>query len=288
MAQRDALGERMKLYEMEHAGRKLLPLIPMLARIDGRSFSRFTRGLRRPYDPGLTNLFIETTKYLVRETNAVSAYTQSDEISLMWYNANPKSEPLFGARSQKLMSILSSMTTGYFVKHVTQYLPVAYADKYPQFDARVWNVPTTTEAANYFLWRELDATKNSLSMAAAEYYSHSELMHKNGSQKHDMLHARGINWNDYPASFKRGTYIQSRTYDHMFTPEEIQQLPPTHPAQANPALVVTRRQSEILDIPPLLKIANRVGVLFRKEKPETIEEPTYDTTDTRQPVGDSQ
>ena len=66
----DSLGDRMKFYEMEQAGRRLLPLIPAIARIDGRSFSAFTRGLERPYDSRLSDLMVETVKYLVQETNA--------------------------------------------------------------------------------------------------------------------------------------------------------------------------------------------------------------------------
>lgn len=66
----DDLGDRMKLYEMAEAGRKCMPLLPIVARIDGRSFSRFTQGLERPFDRRLSGLMIETVKFLVRETGA--------------------------------------------------------------------------------------------------------------------------------------------------------------------------------------------------------------------------
>ena len=84
----DALGDRMKEFEMLEAGRRLLPVIPALARIDGRRFSRFTSGLARPYDQRLSDLMIATTKHLVEETNANCGYTQSDEITLTWYTAD--------------------------------------------------------------------------------------------------------------------------------------------------------------------------------------------------------
>jgi tRNA(His) guanylyltransferase len=83
----DDLGDRMKDYEMAEAGRRCMPRLPILARIDGRGFSKFTGGLERPYDRRLSDLMVDTVKFLVRETNAVCGYTQSDEISLAWYAA---------------------------------------------------------------------------------------------------------------------------------------------------------------------------------------------------------
>ena len=66
----DDLGDRMKLYEGMEAGRRLMPRLPCVARIDGRSFSTFARDLAKPYDPRLSRLMIETTRHLVRESNA--------------------------------------------------------------------------------------------------------------------------------------------------------------------------------------------------------------------------
>src|SRR5215471_4222370 len=80
----DGLAERMKRYEATEAGRRLMPLLPALARLDGRAFHNFVRGLARPYDKRLSDLMIDTATFLVRETNAVAGYTQSDEITLAW------------------------------------------------------------------------------------------------------------------------------------------------------------------------------------------------------------
>lgn len=75
---RDSLGNRMKLYERQYGGIRLLDLLPVCARMDGRAFHTFTAGLKRPYDEGLQRLMIETTKFLVAETGACIGYTQSD------------------------------------------------------------------------------------------------------------------------------------------------------------------------------------------------------------------
>jgi tRNA(His) 5'-end guanylyltransferase len=263
----DSLGDRMKAYEMAEAGRKLLPLIPAVARIDGRSFSSFTRGLARPYDQRLADLMMETVKYLVQETNANCGYTQSDEISLVWYSPTTETEILFNGRVQKMESVLAGMTSSYFLYHCPKFLPAEYAAKLPHFDARVWNVPTKEEAANCFLWREWDATKNSISMAAQHYYSHNELMGKNGSDKQEMLFQKGVNWNNYPDFFKRGSYIQRRKTLRKFDASELEALPPKHEARKNPDLVVERTDYVRVNMPPLGKVTNRVGVIFDGEEP---------------------
>jgi tRNA(His) 5'-end guanylyltransferase len=263
----DSLGDRMKFYEMEQAGRRLLPLIPVMARIDGRSFSAFTRGLERPYDSRLSDLMIETVKYLVQETNANCGYTQSDEISLTWYTPTTESEIFFNGRVQKMESVLAGMTSTYFLYMLPKFLPAEYAEKLPHFDARVWNVPTLEEGANCFLWREWDATKNSISMAAQHYYSHNELMGKNGSDKQEMLWQKGVNWNDYPDFFKRGSYIQRRKTERKFTTNELEALPPKHQARLNPDLIVERTDYVRVDMPPLGKIINRVNVIYNGEEP---------------------
>ncbi|MGL1442107.1 tRNA(His) guanylyltransferase Thg1 family protein, partial [Vibrio parahaemolyticus] len=59
-------------------------LLPVVARLDGRSFSKFTDGLERPYDRRLSELMVTTADYVARQTQACMAYTQSDEITLTW------------------------------------------------------------------------------------------------------------------------------------------------------------------------------------------------------------
>lgn len=68
----DALGERMKAYEAPEAQRRFLEGVPIVVRIDGKRFSRWTRGLARPFDPRLSNIMVDTTVHLVRETGGGS------------------------------------------------------------------------------------------------------------------------------------------------------------------------------------------------------------------------
>lgn len=90
-ALRDDLGDRMKGYEAIETGRAAMPLLPLYARLDGRCFHAFTRGMDRPFDPALSAIMIEVTKVLVEKTHPLIGYTQSDEISLAWMQSTAKS-----------------------------------------------------------------------------------------------------------------------------------------------------------------------------------------------------
>lgn len=269
---KDDLGDRMKLYESAEAGRRLMPLLPVLARIDGRAFHSFTRGMERPFDARFSTCMIDTTAALVRDTGACMGYTQSDEITLAWHADNHKSQIWFDGRVAKMTSQLAAQATLIFYRAVMERIP-QYAERLPTFDARVWSVPTREEGANVFLQREWDATKNSISMAAATYYSHKQRHGKNGSAQQEMLFQKGINWNDYPAFFKRGTYVQRRTVAMPFSSDELDKLPPKHEARANPALVVKRQVCTVLDMPPLGTVANREAVIFDGAEPVSAQAP---------------
>lgn len=262
----DDLGDRMKLYELAEAGRKFMPLLPIIARVDGRAFHSFTRGMARPYDATMTTCMVQTAIDLLEETNACCAYTQSDEITLAWHVTDPQSQVWFDGRISKMTSQLGALATIYFYRCIVAHMP-SYAELLPTFDARVWQVPNRTEGANVFLWREWDATKNSLTMAASAYYSHNELHGKNGSDKHDLLHAKGVNWNDYPAAFKRGTYIQRRREVRPFNATELESLPPKHHARQNPDLAIERWNIAPVEMPPLGTVTNREAVIFEGATP---------------------
>lgn len=264
---KDALGDRMKMYERVEADRHVLPLLPVLARIDGRAFHNFTRGMDRPFDRVFSSAMIDTTKFLVSETGACMGYTQSDEITLAWLSTDIKSQIFFNGRISKMVSQVAALATLYFYRLVVERMP-AYANRLPTFDARVWQVPNLTEGANVFIWREWDATKNSLNMAAAQYFSPRELHGKNSAAKHSMLFdLKGVNWDHYPTHFKRGTYVQRRIVQAPFTTEEIERLPPKHAARTNPQLIVERSHCTLLEMPPLSAVLNRQAVIFMGEEP---------------------
>lgn len=262
----DSLSDRIKLYEGQYTQDSFLPMLPVIARLDGRSFSKFTKGLEKPFDSKLSKLMIETTKFLVQETDARCGYTQSDEISLVWLSEDWGSEIFFARKVLKMNSILASMTSVFFNKELPKYLP-DMSKFMPLFDCRVFQVPNKTEAVNCFVWREQDATRNSKQMVARSVYSHSECENKDGSDLQEMLHSKGINWNDYPSYFKRGTYVRKREVDKEFTFEELQSLPEKHIARQNPNLKIKRTVVMEEKFPIITAIVNREDVILKGTEP---------------------
>lgn len=260
------LSDRMKLYEQQETGRKFLPLLPVIARLDGRSFHSFTKGLGRPFDSRLSNLMVEITRFLVEETNACIGYTQSDEISLVFYSGDIESQIYFDAKVFKMTSILAAQTTVRFSKLLPVFLPEKL-DYTPVFDCRVWSVPSKEEATNVLIWREQDATRNSVSMAAQSYYSHKQLHGKNSDEMQEMLFQKDVNWNDYPAFFKRGVYVQRHKVVRKFTTDELDKLPPKHNARLNPDLEIERSEIRILSMSSLVHVENRIEVVFEGATP---------------------
>lgn len=263
---KESLDDRCKSFEVAEAGRRAMRGLPLLARLDGRAFHTFTRGLPRPFDPGLSRAMIETARYLVQEMLALVAYTQSDEITLAWYEpVQSASSYAFDGRFQKLASVLAGMASARFGKLIAELVP-SKASETPHFDCRVWQVPTLSEATEVFVWREDDATKNSITMAALACYSDRELEGKSSAEKQEMLFQKGINWNDYPASFKRGTYVQRKVVPRQLTDEERARIPEPHRPPIG--AMVERTHIAELELPPIRRIANAAAVLFEGAAPE--------------------
>jgi tRNA(His) guanylyltransferase len=247
------LSKRIKSYEEPFTKKRFIPTLPIGVRLDGVGFSKLTKDLRKykPFSADLASVMIEVTRDLVEKTNAKIGYTGSDEISLVIYSGNYDSGVFYDGREQKIISVLASYASMAFTKMVYEWRVslINYGIKDVIFDCRAFQLPNVAEAANYVIERELDVTRNSVSIAAQHYYSHKELQNKNSNQMMDMLINKEVNWNDYPEHFKRGTYIGKVIVNTEFTPEEIEQLPPNHAARTDPNLTVDRRVIRTLDIP---------------------------------------
>lgn len=218
----DKLGDRCKELEQKYAGQKLEPDDIVMIRLDGKSFHTFTKGLKRPYDERLSNCMVETTNYLVKQLNAKLGYTQSDEISLVFFNTHEYQQSNFNNKIQKLTSVSAAMATAKFndlkSKTITEKI-----DNLAVFDSRVWSVPSMKEVVDTFVWRQEDAIKNAISMAAHAYFSNTLLLKKNSKEKKDMLKEKGIDFDSYPDFFKMGTFSYTKTKKVLLSdlPDEI-------------------------------------------------------------------
>lgn len=250
----DEFGNRMKAYEAIETTRKLDPHLPIYARIDGRAFSGFTRGMERPFDLRMTGAMIETTKHLVHETHALVGYVQSDEISLVWLADRPESDVLFSGKVQKMTSVLASMAAAKFAT----VIPAGFEHRLPHFDCRVFQLPSKEEAANAFLWRAMDARKNAISMVAQSRFSPKQLHGKDQKAMLTMLAEIGVDFESYPEGCRRGTFVRRVVVTRDLTAEELAKIPEKH----RPVGPVERNDMRVINMPPFNKVKNRVEVIF--------------------------
>ncbi|MFK7908771.1 MAG: tRNA(His) guanylyltransferase Thg1 family protein [Chitinophagales bacterium] len=261
------LGDWCKWLEKNFSPELMIPTLPVIIRLDGNNFHNWTKGLNRPFDEQLTDLMIETTRYLVQETNAIVGYTQSDEITLILYSDTRKSAIYNEGKKQKILSKLTGLCVSYFNERRAEYLPSH--KKVANFDCRIYQTPSLQDACVQLLWRENDAVKNSISMLAQSLFSHKELQHLNSNQVQDkMMVEKGVNWNDLEVKFKRGTYVKRIKFLKPFTSKELSELPVKHNAHKNPKLVIERNTFREMDYPIFSKIANKVEVIFFNKEPE--------------------
>jgi tRNA(His) guanylyltransferase len=202
---KDELGQRIKTYYEDPLRFSLPRQTYIVVRIDGKNFHTFTAKLPRPYHRPLADALDAAALHLLQQIpGAAFAYGQSDEYSLLFTDfATPM---WFDGNVQKIVSVSASLFTAAF--HDNFHSPDT--PRLAAFDARVLSIAQRDEAKSYFVWRQLDATANSLNMLASAHYSHAELKGITESGKHDLLHAKGINWAKEPADFKRGRVIHKR------------------------------------------------------------------------------
>ena len=187
-----------------------------LLRIDGRAFHTYTRNCARPYDLELMADMDATAQALCQSIDGARfGFVQSDEISILLTDfAEFGSEAWFDGNVQKIVSVSASLATAHFNSVRARH----GADSLACFDARVWTIPDASEVANYFVWRQQDATRNSISMAARAHFSHRECQGKSTDALQELLFSQaGINWNDFPVGFKRGRAIVKESMERETT-----------------------------------------------------------------------
>lgn len=257
-----------KWLEKNFSPEVMIPTLPVIIRLDGNNFSSWTKGLEKPFDKTLSNIMIETTKFLVKETNAVIGYTQSDEITLILYSADKKNSIYNDGKKQKILSKLTGKCVTFFNNKKAELLPKH--NKIANFDCRIYQVPTLHDATLQLLWRENDATRNSIEMLGRAYFSHNALKNVNTNTIQDMLMLeKGVNWNDLESKFKRGTYVKRAVVSRALTNEERYSLPAGHNAHKNPDLVITRSIISEIELPIFKKILNKEEVVFLDKEPLT-------------------
>jgi len=253
----DTLGDRVKSQYEDRTRYSLPRRTYTIIRLDGKAFHTYTRGLEKPFDKGLfEDMDAAIIAMLPEIQGAQFAYTQSDEISILLTDfAQPTTSAWFDGNLQKMCSVAASIITAEFNKvrarrwgnafranmlmssHGMDEEACDHGDtkefQLAYFDARVFTIPDPTEVMNYFIWRNQDCSRNSVSMVAQSLYSHKELHGKNTTEKHEMIHQAGKNWaTDYTDGEKNGRIIIKETY--------VAEAPKGYDSQNNPIGLVER------------------------------------------------
>jgi tRNA(His) 5'-end guanylyltransferase len=199
----DDLDARLRVFETAH-DHCALPGLYLVARLDGRNFTRLTKEVHQfeaPFDVRFRDLMVETVRHLMQCGFRISyGYCESDEISLLFDPA----EDSFGRKLRKYQSILAGEASARFS------LGLGHMGV---FDCRISQLPRPLDVSDYFRWRAEDALRNALN-AHCYWKLRAEGQHKvtatkqvsglSTADKHELLFQRGLNFNDLPAWQKRG------------------------------------------------------------------------------------
>jgi tRNA(His) 5'-end guanylyltransferase len=200
----DSLGDRMK-QNYEHRFRfKLVRRMPAIIRLDGKAFHTLTRGCEKPFDAHFHAVMMATAKELCESVQgAKCAYIQSDEISILLTDFDRLgTDAWFDGSIQKIASVSAGIASAEFSIRWLDDLE----DQCAVFDSRVFNIPKE-EVCNYFIWRQNDWIRNSITMLAQSHYSHKQLHKKGQADMHEMLHEKGVNWAKLHPRWKNGIFL---------------------------------------------------------------------------------
>jgi tRNA(His) 5'-end guanylyltransferase len=212
----DELDLKMRVFETAN-DRSVLPAMFMVARIDGRNFTRLTKEIHKfeaPYDVRFREMMIETTAHLMNcGFKTIYGYTQSDEISLLFHPAITT----FDRKVRKYNSILAGEASAAFSLRLQDHAC---------FDSRISELPNVNLVVDYFRWRNEDAHRNALN--AHCYW----LLRKEGqtvqqatkaleklsvAEKNELLWQKGINFNNLPLWERRGMGLYWESYEKTGT-----------------------------------------------------------------------
>lgn len=206
----------MKFNELSNIYKKIesqwdakLPLQkPVIMRLDGKAFHTFTRSFEKPFSEAIHRAMTAAASILCKEIQCARfAYTQSDEISILIFEPTEKSQTWFGNRIQKMCSVAGSICSNAFNKQITAEISGIQSPLYDAcFDVRILSVGPE-DVQNYFIWRQEDAIRNSISMLAQAHFSHRKLHKKNRRDMLQMLQSKDIQWDELEDWKKYGSTV---------------------------------------------------------------------------------
>lgn len=217
-----SLDDRMKEYE--NVNRTYLSRrSPAIIRVDGKAFHTLTKHMVKPWDSHFKICMLYAAQRLCEHIQGAKlAFWQSDEISVLFTDYDTlETDAWFKKNVQKIASVSASIATAYFNQMYGRVFgkPEDY-HTLALFDSRCFVLPLA-EVCNYFVWRQRDATTNSINMLGQANFSHKELHGLNTDEVQNKLFTeKGINWNDEETWKKRGACVIEAN-GHWIIDEEI-------------------------------------------------------------------
>lgn len=225
---KDVLGDKVK--QLEQAFEKTLRNDQfVIVRIDGNCFHTLTRSFDKPMDDHMKQCMIAATRAVMDKMGAVTAFTQSDEITLVILPTNINSrtnqrEPLpFSGRVQKWTSLLASLASVTFTNEMRQIANDPsqkmtakkrhiLATALPIFDCRVFNVSNVEDVRDVFLWRYLyDTYDNGIGSMACFHFPNKQLEKlSTGDRRIKLETEKGIKLEHFPPHLLYGTFIKRK------------------------------------------------------------------------------
>jgi tRNA(His) 5'-end guanylyltransferase len=212
----DDLDSKMRVYESAQ-DYCVPPEFYMVARIDGRSFTRLTKEVHQfeaPFDVRFRDYMVETVKHLMNCGFRVAyGYTESDEISLLFH----LDETLFSRKLRKYQSVLAGEASAKFSLLLGDI---------GAFDCRISQLPNRALVVDYFLWRGEDAHRNALNShcywmmrrsGCSANKATALLNRKSVAEKNEYLFQNGMNFNDVLGWQKRGIGFYWEDYEKAGT-----------------------------------------------------------------------
>lgn len=234
------IGDVMKDYEKVYENNNVPGNYAFIIRADGHSFSKFTNGFKRPFDENFKNAMIETMKDAMTEFNAMTGYTHSDEITLIFapkpiilYTKSGseiiEQQPhIFNGRVCKIVSLVSSFISVRFNFHVCKNISKCkneYTEQFIEkiermsayFDSRImtFSPENISDIAEHMIWRSLyDCSRNCVSSYARQHFSYKQLLNKGAKEMIQMMLEAGFDYKKLvPLEDKIGTYGKKELYE---------------------------------------------------------------------------
>jgi tRNA(His) 5'-end guanylyltransferase len=186
--------------------------LPVIIRVDGKAFHTWTKGCACPFDPTLVELMnLAAIDLCETIQGACLAYIQSDEISVLVHGYKTlDSQPWFNNEVQKMVSVSAAVAA---TRLTIESHRLFGKTKVALVDSRVFIIPEN-DTCNYFVWRQQDAIRNSISMTAQAHFSPKQCHGKKRHELVEMLRVeKGIQWDDLPTFQKRGRCVRRTMFE---------------------------------------------------------------------------